>query len=109
LLEPQGAGADGDHITLRQIVLEALRPVDEDVVGAAPDLPVDDDAIDETEEAISVRDVRVVTRRLRVSQDDVVVVGRAADRANVLCRQWVLPLSPAGVGDSDQGHAATPN
>ena len=99
LFELDRAGANRDAVTVLQHVLELLFAVDEDLVRAAIDLAVDVNAVDDHERTIVGRlDVRVVTRRARIVQDDL-IVGRAPDVASELRLQTVLRLATACVCD----------
>ena len=74
--------------------------VDEDVVGAPLDLAVHHYAVNDHERTVVGRlDVRVVARRARVIEHNL-IVGRAADHARRLGIELILALATAGVGGS---------
>ena len=98
------ARANRDAVAILQRVLELLFAVDEDFVSAAMNLAVDVNAIDDHERTIVARlDVRVVTRRARIVQNDL-IVRRAPDVTSEFRRQSVLGLATACVCDFKKRH-----
>ena len=78
-LESKRAGADGDPVAVFQLVLEFLFAIYVDFVRAAPELPAGEDTIDDHERSIVTQfDMRVMSRRARIIEHDL-VVGRAAN------------------------------
>ncbi len=66
--------------------------VNENFVGAATQFAIDHGAVDQRERTVVARfDVRVITRRARIVQDDG-VVGRAADGAGALGAKSCIPI-----------------
>src|SRR5437773_2473933 len=63
---PEGAAPDRDAVAVPQPVLDPLLAVDEDVVGAALDLPAHQGAVHEHESAVPIGDERVVARGLGI-------------------------------------------
>ena len=80
LLKTNSAGPDRNPVTVFKRVLELLLAVYEYLVGAAFDLPVNENAIDKRERAVFVgSDVRVVSRRARIVKHNL-IVGRATNQ-----------------------------
>ena len=104
LLETQRAGADRNAVAGFQLVFELRFTIDEHLIRAATQLAVDYRAIDHLERTVvPLPDVRVITRGARIVQDYKVVRG-AADGADALRYQRVLPLSSARIGDFKKRH-----
>jgi hypothetical protein len=99
LLKPQCARADCDAIAILQLMLKTRVTIYEDLVCAAPELAIDNRAVNNREILIvCLRDMSVITRGTRIIQDHR-IVGRTTDSARGLWQKTKLPLSPAGVGD----------
>src|SRR5215813_4638823 len=99
LFKTQRAGADRDAIPVLQLPLEMRLPVDEDPIGAASQLTIYHCSIDDCEGPVLRRfDMRVISGRARIV-DDHGIVRRAADCADPLRHQAVLPLPTARIGN----------
>src|SRR6185369_10465776 len=104
LFKPQGAGANGYAIAVFESVFEFLFAVDKYFVGAALDLAVNHDAVEDRKRAVIVRlEVRMVTRGPRVIQDHL-IVGSAPNHAEHACIEFMLRLAPAGVSNFQSSH-----
>src|SRR4030095_14582764 len=104
LLETQSARADRDAISVLELMFKLRLTVYENFVRAAPELSVDDCAVDNREGAVvGLIYVSVVTRSAWIIKHDR-IVGRAANRASDLRRKAKLPLATTGVGNFEMSH-----
>jgi hypothetical protein len=102
--EAQRAGADGDAVTVLQLMLKLLFAVDEYFIRAAFDLAVYEDAVDDRERSVVAGpDMRVMSRGARVIEHHL-IIRRASDHTSHAVVELMLYLPSAGVGNFQYGH-----